>query len=75
LLGLYDLAQLMPRSKPWGDAMKLVHLVGHWLVFLVVGLHVAGALQHHLMRRDGILRRMLSSTAPIGQLEERRVPQ
>jgi cytochrome b561 len=68
VLGLYDLAQVMPRSKPWGDAMKIVHLTGQWLLYLVVALHVAGALQHHLQRQDGVLRRMLSSTASVGRI-------
>jgi cytochrome b561 len=31
-------------------------------------LHVAGALQHHLIRKDGVLRRMLSPTAPLPEL-------
>jgi methylmalonyl-CoA mutase cobalamin-binding subunit len=32
---------------------------------VVAPLHVAGALQHHLVRKDGVLRRMLSPTAPL----------
>ncbi len=39
-----------------------------FVLYLTVILHVAGALQHHLVRKDGVLRRMLSSEAPLPQM-------
>jgi cytochrome b561 len=33
--------------------------VGQYLVYLLVALHVAGALYHAVIRRDGVLERML----------------
>lgn len=63
LFYLYDLADLVPANKPVAEMALAVHRSVIWILLAVVGLHVAGALQHHLVRRDGILRRMLSSTA------------
>ena len=55
----------MPESKPLSEVFKSVHLSLQYVLYAVVALHVAGALQHHLIRRDGVLRRMLSPTAPL----------
>ena len=65
LLMVWDLAQYVPVDKPLGASFKLVHLSLQWLLYLVVALHVAGALNHHLVRKDWVLRRMTSSTAPL----------
>jgi len=65
LLGLYDLARLVPENKPLSDVMHGVHVTGQWVLYATALLHVAGALQHHFIRRDGVLRRMLSSTVPL----------
>lgn len=43
--------------EPPVDAIH--HLVGKWIAWPVVGLHIAAALFHHLVRRDKILVRML----------------
>ena len=64
-LGLYDLARLVPENKPLAGLMKTMHLTGQWLLYAAVALHVAGALQHHFVRRDPVLRRMLSATAAL----------
>jgi cytochrome b561 len=66
--GLYDLARLVPTNKPVAEVFKIAHLSLRWVLYVVVLLHVAGALQHHLVRKDGILRRMLSSKAPLPNL-------
>jgi cytochrome b561 len=66
--GLYDLARLVPENKPVSEVFKLTHLTLQWVLYVVVLLHVAGALQHHLVRKDGILRRMLSPSAPLPDL-------
>ncbi len=70
--GLYDLARLVPENKPAGEVFKLIHLSLQWLLYAVAALHVAGALQHHLVRRDGILQRMLSPTQPSAEPWPRR---
>lgn len=42
---------LAERIKPWHGALA-------WTLVAVVALHVAGALKHHFIDRDGLLRRM-----------------
>jgi cytochrome b561 len=70
--GLYDLARLVPENKPVAEVFKYAHLTLQYVLYLTALLHVAGALQHHLVRKDFVLRRMLSSTAPLPEL--RRYP-
>jgi cytochrome b561 len=67
---LYDLAPLVPENKPLAEVFKLAHLTLQWVLYIVVLLHVAGALQHQLIRKDGILRRMLSPTAPLPEMRQ-----
>ena len=72
LFYLVNLADFVPVSKPVAAVAKAVHLSLIWALLAVVVLHVAGALYHHLVRRDGVLRRMLSSKArlPGGEMRE-----
>ncbi len=65
---LYDLAQWVPVNKPVAEVFKWTHLILQFVLYITVILHVAGALQHHFVRRDGVLRRMLSSTEPLPEL-------
>ena len=62
---VWDLEKLVPVNKPLAEWFKLAHLSLLWLLYLVLVLHIAGALQHHLVRKDWVLRRMLSSRAPL----------
>jgi len=64
LLGLYDLARLVPENEPLAEVFEAVHVNLQFVLYAVVALHVAGALHHHLVRRDHVLRRMLSSVPP-----------
>lgn len=64
-LGLYDLGRLVPTDKAAAETFKQIHLWTQWLLYAVVLMHVGGALQHHLIRRDHVLRRMLSSQKPL----------
>ncbi|WP_315813894.1 cytochrome b [Bradyrhizobium sp. SZCCHNR2028] len=43
--------------EPPVDAIH--HVIGKWIAWIVVALHVAAALFHHVVRRDGVLTRML----------------
>ena len=71
LFYLVNLADFVPVNKPVAAVAKAVHLNLIWALLAVVLLHVAGALYHHLVRRDGILRRMLSSKARLTAGEAR----
>jgi cytochrome b561 len=63
--GLYDLSRLMPVNKPLAEVFETAHVSLQWVLYVVVALHVCGALHHHVVRKDGVLRRMLSPTAPL----------
>jgi cytochrome b561 len=68
---LVNLAQWVPVNKPVAEVFKWAHLSLQFVLYLTVILHVLGALQHHYVRKDGILRRMLSSTEPLPELRHR----
>jgi len=59
---------LPPENKPVAEVFKYAHLTLQFVLYAAVVLHVVGALQHHFVRQDGVLRRMLSSTAPLPEL-------
>jgi len=52
-------APAMPENNRLSQAAIAFHLVGQYLVYLFVALHVAGALRHAIVKRDGVLERML----------------
>ena len=58
-LGLLPIPDLLAKSKDMADQLKQLHEALNWLMVLVVALHVAAALKHHLVDRDDVLRRML----------------
>ncbi len=58
-LGLVPLPVLIEPNQEWKAILKEVH---YWLnvtLLVSVSLHVAGALKHQLIDRDGVLKRML----------------
>jgi cytochrome b561 len=57
--GYFQLPDLVPKSKPLYDALITTHHTLAWVLVAVVVLHVAGALKHHFVLRDNVLRRML----------------
>ena len=66
---LVNLAQWVPVNKPVAEVFKYAHLILQFVLYLTVLLHVAGALYHHYVRKDGVLRRMLSSSEPLPELK------
>ncbi len=60
--GFLQLPDLVPKSRPLYDALLLTHHTLAWFLFAVVALHVAGALKHHFIHHDDVLRRMLPFT-------------
>jgi cytochrome b561 len=46
------------RQPPLKDAMSQIHLYGSWVLAFLVTLHIAGAMKHALIARDGLLARM-----------------
>ena len=63
-----ELKHLVPENKAVAEVFSYAHFTLQFVLYATVILHVAGALQHHFVRRDFVLRRMLSSTAPLPEL-------
>jgi len=60
LFGLFEMPALVAKRAPnWGFTGDLHGLLANYLLLALVGIHVAAALYHHFIRRDGVLRRML----------------
>ncbi len=49
----------VPKNHALADLMAALHYLLQWVLIGVLGLHVAGALKHHVIDRDATLRRML----------------
>lgn len=59
LFGVLSIPPLLPENGRLSQAAIAVHLVGQYLLYFFVALHIAGALYHGVLRRDGIFDRML----------------
>jgi cytochrome b561 len=59
LLGLMPYPSLTPAGSVFGHAMGGVHGVVAWVLFALIGMHVAAALFHRFVLRDQVLQRML----------------
>jgi cytochrome b561 len=59
LFGIAAVPPLVPESGRLSQAAIALHLVGEFLIYGLVALHVGAALMHGFIRRDGILERML----------------
>lgn len=60
VFGLFEMPDPFPTgSEALTDALVNVHNTLAVLLALVLALHVAGALKHHLVNRDAVLRRMV----------------
>ncbi len=59
LFGVVAIPPLAPQSGLLSQAAMALHLFGEFLIYGLVALHVGGALVHGVIRRDGILERML----------------
>lgn len=57
--GLVSIPPWLPVDQRWSQWAIAIHLLGQYLVYLLVSLHIMGALYHGAVRRDGILDRML----------------
>ena len=60
LFGLFELPKLLATRVPgWGWTGDIHGFLAKWVLLVLVGLHVAAALYHYLIRRDRVLQRML----------------
>jgi len=60
-LGMLPLPDFVPRDKALAEVLKEVHHVLAWGLGTLVLLHVAAAVKHHFIDRDGLLYRMVPS--------------
>lgn len=60
--GFIQLPDLVPKSRPLYDALMITHHALAYTLLAVIALHVAGALKHHFVHKDDVLRRMLPFT-------------
>ncbi|HEX6019418.1 MAG TPA: cytochrome b [Burkholderiaceae bacterium] len=56
--GVLPLPDWVPVDRAWADALKALHQAAALTLALLVALHVAAALKHLLVDRDGLLQRM-----------------
>jgi cytochrome b561 len=68
--GFFQLPDLVPKSKPLYAALLTTHATLACVLGAVVVLHVAGAIKHHYVLRDDVLRRMLPFSNPTRGPEE-----
>jgi cytochrome b561 len=57
--GVLPIPDLLGKDKALGESLKLVHQFLAWGLGAVVVAHVAAALKHHFVDRDGVLVRIL----------------
>jgi cytochrome b561 len=62
--GLWLVPDLMPKDALWAARFKLLHKLTVLLLALLLVAHIGAALRHALVRRDGIVRRMLPWRGP-----------
>jgi len=59
IYGIVTLPHLVAPRARIGMVAGDVHTFLAWTLLVLIGLHVAAALYHYLLRRDGVLQRML----------------
>jgi cytochrome b561 len=59
LFGMVSIPPLLPIDLRLAQAAITAHLVGQYLVYLLVAAHIAATLFHGIVRTDGVLERML----------------
>jgi cytochrome b561 len=59
LLGVLPLPTLVRPDAELADHLSDLHMASAWVLVALVAAHVAAALWHHLVRRDGVLVAML----------------
>ena len=57
--GQWPLPDLLSKNKEIADLIKPLHGYAAWALVVLAALHIAAALKHHFVDRDGLLNRML----------------
>lgn len=59
VFGVVSLPAISGADRAASDSVFTLHRLTAFLLVALIALHVAAALHHHFIRRDGVLRRML----------------
>ena len=57
---LFDLPPIWPENRPFSEAMFVVHRSMGILIATLICVHIAAALYHHFILKDGVLKRMVN---------------
>lgn len=57
--GVFELPALVGESEELAETFEEIHETGFGLLLFLLALHVAGALKHHFIAKDDVLKRML----------------
>jgi cytochrome b561 len=58
LYGVIEMPDLVSRDQELAQTLKLIHQYSAFGLAALVAIHIAAALQHHFIHRDGLLARM-----------------
>jgi cytochrome b561 len=61
VFGIFSLPPIAPVNQALSETFFKLHGIGAFVILLLVGVHIAGAIYHHVVRGDGVLRRMWPS--------------
>jgi cytochrome b561 len=65
-LGLWQLPDLVGKDRALAEAFKLAHVSLNFALLALAIVHVAAAIKHHFVDRDGLIARMLPGRAHFG---------
>ena len=57
--GLFELPMIIGKNEALSEKLFALHRYTGWFVAILVLMHIGAALQHHVIHRDNVLRRML----------------
>jgi cytochrome b561 len=57
---LFELPPIWPENRPFSEAMFVVHRSIGVLIAILITVHIAAALYHYFVLKDGVLKRMVS---------------
>ncbi len=61
--GIFTIGPFTAKNEHLAEQIFYVHTWMGWAVAALLGMHIAAALQHYFIRRDGVLQRMLPKRA------------
>jgi cytochrome b561 len=62
-LGLFPLPLVVEEDRALAERLQSVHFALAMVLVALFAVHIGGVLYHHLIRKDGVLRRMLPGAA------------